>query len=113
MKTNTGRYDKRVTIQTRSSDEDAAGIPKNEWTDGVTRWAALEALSGTEPFTNQGENNLIKWRVRMRYEKGLLTEANRLKFTDLNGTDHLIDVEAVLNPLESNEEYLINGVERI
>ncbi len=79
---NPGTLDRRVTIQTRSTTNDAYNTPIETWTDTTTVWCGVE-YPKTGSGENYADNVLIASRVAVftiRYYATLSASENRLKY---------------------------------
>lgn len=68
---NSGKRNKRITIQKKGRTEDDAGYPipdPNDWEDVCTIWAEREPLKGREFFAAAATQyeKTVRWRIRYR-----------------------------------------------
>jgi SPP1 family predicted phage head-tail adaptor len=94
---NIGELNRRVKLQTAARTSDGAGGVTVTWSDTATVWAAIEPVSGREPFVAQQLQGHVTHKVLIRYRSGI-THGMRV----LLGT-RAFDVQAVINSKESNE----------
>lgn len=71
-----GRLDKRVTIQSPATGQDAYGEPLNTWTNFVADgdgkvWASIVDLSGREYVVAAAVQNLVLTKITIRYLAGV------------------------------------------
>ena len=70
---NAGALRHSITIQVRSSTQDAAGQTADTWTTFATRRAALEQTPGREVFASAQRGGRVPTVFRLRYLAGVLT----------------------------------------
>lgn len=92
---------KRVKIQSAGRTSDGAGGATVAWTDVATVWAAVEPLTGKEPYIAQQLQGQVTHKVTVRYRTGI-TPAQRV----LYGT-RVFDVEAVVDPKERHSVLIL------
>ena len=66
MKVRAGALNSRVTIQSPTATQDAAGQPIPTWADVATVWANVRHLSGTESIKADAESSTVKASIRIR-----------------------------------------------
>lgn len=89
---------KRVTIQQTTVTQDSdSGEETDSWGTFATRWAKVEPLTGKERWAAQQVNPEVTSRVTIRYTSGVTA-----KMRVLYGS-RVLQIDAVLNPLERNE----------
>ena len=81
MKVKAGALNSRVTIQSQSSTQDAAGQPVLTWTDMATVWANVRHPRGAESIQADAETSIVKASIRIRKRTGI-TSAMRVVFGD-------------------------------
>lgn len=67
-----GELRKRVTVQQRSTTQDAYGQPLTTWSDVCTVWAAIEPMSGRELLAAAAVRSESTHTVLMRYRPGIV-----------------------------------------
>lgn len=90
MRIHSGWLNRRVTVQTPATGQDANGEPLTGWTDVATVWASITDVSGREYVAAGGLQNAAKTKILIRYRAGVVP-AMRV----VNGTD-IYNIEAVL-----------------
>lgn len=80
MTIQSGKINKRITIQRKSTGRDACGgeLPA-AWETFATRWASVEPLQGREYNSPSGEHAVATTRFRLRYLHGV-TASMRVVF---------------------------------
>lgn len=86
-----GKLDKRVTLRTQTTGQDAAGQPGPGWTDLVPLvWANVRYNSGAESIKAGADTSVVKASIRIRYRAGV-TAGMRVVY----GTQ-VFDIKAML-----------------
>ena len=57
----------RVTLQTRTIAQDAAGQPIDTWVTLFTGWAEIDSLTGRELMAAQAVQSSVTHEIHMRY----------------------------------------------
>lgn len=110
LSTDTGKLDKRITIQHTSVTTDDIGNQTSEWSDFHSCWAAVHGVSGREYWQarEQHEENTVNFKVRYcKKLKELGTTDFRIKFGD-----KLYDITSVDNIQFADSLINIKAVER-
>ena len=66
MKVRAGALNSRVTIQSPTATQDAAGQPIPTWAEVATVWANVRHLSGVESIKADAEASTVKASIRIR-----------------------------------------------
>ena len=66
-----GRLNKRITIQSPATGQDATGEPTTGWTDVATVWASIVDVSGREYVAAGGTQNAAQTKVTIRKRSGI------------------------------------------
>lgn len=86
---NPGRFDRRVTIQTRTLTKDAAGGRVETWADAFDCWAQVVNQRQAEQQISDSDRNTETRVFRIRYKSGLASGTHRvlyqLRFFDITG----------------------------
>lgn len=61
----------RVTIQQRTTTQDAIGQPVETWATVATVWASVRHLSGIESIKASADVSVVKASIRIRYRTGV------------------------------------------
>jgi SPP1 family predicted phage head-tail adaptor len=85
-----GEFNRRVTLQTKSTTRAANGEEVVTWGDTATVWAFVEPLRGREFFAGAQMTDAVDYRVTVRYRTGVVREM-RVKY----GTEYL-DIVSVI-----------------
>lgn len=62
-----GRFNKRITLQMRSSTLDSYGQEINSWSDVATVWANIKHVSGREKLKAGQVDSVLTHTVAVRY----------------------------------------------
>jgi SPP1 family predicted phage head-tail adaptor len=74
-----GRFNRKVTIQSEASGQDAAGQPNGAWSTFAEVWANVRYGSGSEAIRADAVTSSTKASIRIRYRTDVTT-AMRLVF---------------------------------
>ena len=85
-----GRLNKRVTIQSPATGQDATGEPTTGWTDVATVWASIVDVSGREYVAAGGLQNSAQTKIMIRYRSGIVPSMRVVHGSDT------FNIEAVL-----------------
>lgn len=85
-----GRLNKRITIQSPATGQDATGEPTTGWTDVATVWASIVDVSGREYVAAGGLQNSAQTKITIRYRSGIVPSMRVVHGSDA------YNVEAVL-----------------
>lgn len=75
-----GKLDKRITIEQKVKERDAAGEPKDVWQKVKTVWANVRFERGMESIRNNKDSATSKVSIRIRYRTDL-DESMRVIFS--------------------------------
>ena len=75
-----GKLDRRVTIQSQTTTQDAAGQPTNVWTDVWACWAGIQVVIGKEVYDAGGYISEVTHTVTIRYPSVAITSAMRVLY---------------------------------
>lgn len=64
-----GALNYRITLQSRSTSQDASGGQILTWTDVAPVWANIDPLSGRELLAAQAVQSTMSHRITIRYQK--------------------------------------------
>ena len=95
---NTGRRDKKITIEASTSAVDAVSDSIETWATWKTVWAAVEPIGGRELMSADRDVATGTCRVRCDYFAGLTTR-HRILYGE-----RTLDINAVIDPAEQHEE---------
>jgi SPP1 family predicted phage head-tail adaptor len=66
-----GELDTRISIEVRSTTQDAAGEPAVEWQPFAQRWASIERTPGSEVWASAQRSGRVPTVFRLRYLDGV------------------------------------------
>lgn len=87
-----GDYRHQITVQQRSTTQDAAGEQLDAWTTFITRRAAIQRTPGREAFAAAQDNGRVPTVFEMRYVDGV-TNAMRVVFDS-----RVFDIKSAIDP---------------
>jgi len=90
----------RITIQQRSTSEDAVGQLLLTWTDVATTWAKVEQLAGRELMTASAERAENTARITIRYRSDLVEKMRILYGAIIYDITSVSDIEGRRRELE-------------
>ena len=96
-----GRLRHRLTLQRRTSSENAFNEASTSYTTIATVWGAVEPISGREFFAAQQTQSEITHRVTLRYMPGI-TADDRILWMD-GGRERLFDIKSP--PIDRDERH--------
>lgn len=96
-----------VTLQLRTTVQDAAGEPHDSWNHFATRRAAMTRSAGAEVWAAAGRNGRVPTQFRLRYLAGVLPEMR------LTCRGKLYDIISAVDPDGRGAELVIMAEERV
>ena len=105
MTIRSGRLRDMMTIESISVTEDLFGKKVDTWSTVAVRSCSIEQLNGREFYGAEGEQNIDSFRIRFRYEKGLLNTKLRLVDNRRSPAD-IYDIEDIINPRNLDRELI-------
>ncbi len=73
MTIHAGKLNRRITVQQRSTTQDAIGQPVATWTTLETLWASILTLGGMEAIKAGAEAAVVKASIRIRRRTDITT----------------------------------------
>lgn len=102
---NIGRFDKRITIQSRSATLDAYGQEIDSWSDVASVWANVKPISGTEKLKAMQVDSILTHTVAVRYNETFMpprkVDAWRIVYND-----RIFNITAAMD-LNEERKYII------
>lgn len=100
---NIGKLNKRVSIQTKSTAQDALGSPVDSWATVYECWAGISSLSGKQINSANQFISKSTSTIEIRYHPSLAFQPNqRIQYTDALST-HTYEIEFISNPDQANK----------
>ena len=96
-----GQLNRRITLQAPLATLDAYGVPTPGWTDVMTVWGAIEALSGRELVNAQRISSEISHQLTVRYSSAL-TDTRVVAGYRALYKGRILNIHAALNEDEGN-----------
>ena len=104
LKVDTGKLDKRITIQKQAVTEDKYGNQIQDWIDYHTCWAAVNGVTNREYWEarEQHEENVVNFRVRFCSRLKAINKTEfRIVFDnriyDINYIDNVLFADSIMN----------------
>lgn len=102
-----GQLRRRITIEKKVTDQDAAGQEKEQWYPYAQRWAAIEPLTGREKLAAEQVDAELSHKITMRYLSGVVAKM-RIKY----GTRYF-DIRSVMNIKEQGAQLELMATEKV
>lgn len=103
-----GALRQKITIQQRSTTQDAAGEQLPVWSTFATRRAELIRLPGKEVFASETRNGRVPATWRLRWLEGVLP-----KMRVVDQENRVYDIISASDPTGRREELLITSQELV
>lgn len=100
---NPGKYNKVITLQSKTSTTDAYGGPVDSWADVATVWARVQPIKGREMIAAQAAQSETAVRFYTRYQDNLTT-AMRIIYAGKN-----YDITGIVDIDERHVEFEISA----
>lgn len=97
----------QISIQSRSTVQDAAGEPANTWTEYASRRASIQRTPGKEAFAAAQDNGRIPVVFRLRWLDGV-TPAMRVVFDS-----KVFDIRSIVDVDGRKAELMLTCDERV
>jgi len=105
-----GDLNRRVTIQTRASNQDSFGAQSTAWSDLASVWASIEPLTGRELMNAQTISTEISHRITLRYQSAFANPKTVATLRAIYGA-RVFDIHASMNESENNERITLLAAE--
>lgn len=92
-----GKLNKRITLQYQTKVPDGMGSFTVTWTDAATVWAAIWPMTGSEAVQSMQSDMVITTRIRIRY-RSVLRPDWRISYGG-----RYFNIVSIINPSERNE----------
>ena len=113
-----GKLNRRITIQTQTPSQDAAGQELQSWTTSYCCWASIDIQASQLLYSTAEFISKVTHRITIRWTSSVIIAASqRVVYTEpTTGVVHTYEIQAVLNDRQANRElilmaYELNGVE--
>jgi SPP1 family predicted phage head-tail adaptor len=106
-----GKLRTRMTIQSRSKEQDGAGGQLLEWTDVGQVWGMIEALTGSEREAAMAIHSEASHRVTVRYWPGLCAAHRFVVPTGMTNTLRFFNIVAVFDVEERHRVMECTAIE--
>jgi len=98
-----GDLRRRVTLQSRSTTQDAYGGQVNTWSDLVVMWADIAALTGRELEAAKAVQTEVTHHVTVRYQS-IFADPKAVAAMRIVYNNRYFNIHACLNVDERNRE---------
>jgi SPP1 family predicted phage head-tail adaptor len=101
----TPNLNRKIQIQQQTTQADAAGQPLDNWTTVCTCWAEIDIQNSALIYNTAAFMSKVVHRITIRWSRSYTFAPNmRVVYPDpATGINRVFNVEAVLNPLQSNQ----------
>lgn len=104
-----GKFDKRITLQSRSATLDDYGQQINSWSDIATVWANVKPISGREKLRSMAIESTLTHTVAIRYDVRFMppetVDAWRIKYVTPGG-ERIFNITAARD-MDEARKYII------
>ena len=95
-----GKLNRRITIQSPSTERDISGTPKKSWSDVLTTWASIRAATSREVYAVASFVSTLSHVITIRYRSGVtITHAMQVLYAGRK-----FEIQAVSDPDEGREQ---------
>jgi SPP1 family predicted phage head-tail adaptor len=94
-----GTLNRRIIIQAPSTVQDASGQPTDAWTNLLTTWANLRAVTGKEVYASSGFVSELTHVVTIRYPSVTVNSTMRVLYDS-----RIFQIQAVIDPNEDRKQ---------
>lgn len=94
---NSGRLNRRITIQQRTAGSDSYGQPVESWIDVVSVWANVRPIKGRELLIAQSMKSEAIVNIDIRYRPGIDASMR------INYNGRIFNIQAVIDENERHE----------
>jgi len=100
----TPNLNRRISIQQQTSQADEMGQPLDSWTTVCDCWAAIDIQNSALTYNTAEFVSRVIHRITIRWSRSYTFAPNmRITYVDpATSVTHTFNIEAVLNPLQSN-----------
>ncbi len=108
-----GSLNRRVSIQTQSTSQDAVGQEVQTWTTVYTAWASIDVQQSQLIYSTAEFIEKVTHRIGMRWTSSIVITPNmRAVYTEATtGVVHTYEIQAVLNTKQANRELVLMAYE--
>lgn len=100
-----GRLNTRLTLQQRSTTQDASGGQSTTWSDVATVWAFVRPLSGREIIAAQAVNSELTHQITIRWQAAYASPKAMAAMRLVAG-GRIFNIQSAANEREENR-YLV------
>ncbi|SEB40714.1 phage head closure protein [Terriglobus roseus] len=94
-----GSLNRRITIQSQATTQDAYGQQVNTWDDLLTCWASIKAVTSKEVYAASGYTSQVSHKITIRYPTVAISSKMRVLYET-----RLFHIQAINDPSEGREQ---------
>ena len=106
MHINPGDLKRRITLQQRSTTQDAMGGQVTTWSDLLTVWASIEPLSGRALVNAQAVATEVSHKITLRWQSAL-ADPKVVSALRISYKGRFFNIAAALNENENNNVLIL------
>lgn len=104
---NAGKLKTKILIEQITETANEYGELIKTWSTFATAWADIRPLVGREYYTSKQIDAEVTTKIRIRYIAGITPKMR------VNNSGQLFDIQAVINPQNSNKEIVLKVIENV
>ncbi len=106
---NAGKLNRRIQIQTQSTERDAAGGPIQSWNTTYSCWASIDIQNSALLYETAEFMTKVTYRITLRWTSSVIISAKqRIVYTEpTTGVVHTYEIIAPLNTKAGNRELVL------
>lgn len=104
-----GRLNRRISIQTQTTAQDAAGQPLSTWNTAYQCWAGVDIQASQLLYSTAEFVSKVTLRITTRWTSSFTFSPNqRIIYQEVTtGITHVYNIEAVLNDKQKNRQLVL------
>jgi len=110
MALNSGKLNRRISLQSQSEAQDDFGQPLTTWTTYLQTWANIDIQNSQLKFATAEFVSKVTYRITIRYPRVPVAANDRIVYTDTMG-QHIYEIQACLNTKAANKELVLMAYE--
>ena len=101
-----GRLNRRISLLTQTTAQDALGQPFQTWAVAYLCWASIDIQGSQLLYSTAEFMDKVAYRITIRWTSSVLFSASqRVSYTNSRtGITHLYEIQAVLNDRSANTQ---------
>ena len=99
-----GPFNRRISIQSQTTSQDATGQEQQTWTTAYSCWASIDIQASQLIYSTAEFISKVTHRVTIRWTSSFVVKPNmQIVYTEpTTNVTHVFNIEAVLNPQQGN-----------